>query len=343
MAVEIDDAIDRLLGAMEARGFPVVVDPIGDDQLADLSAAIAPLQLPNDLVTVWRRLPAGAGAFLNGLDLLAPEVALGYWREDLAQGTYPRSLLPIGYSSRFYCWIDLQTPSEDLGGAIWEGHLELSEVHLVAPSIAQLLDASSEAWGTGIIRWSEWHGRAVAVLEEPDEWAALRARRWPDRVTIPIWTPDAWPARWRESSALDLQEIEPRGATTTIREMRETAAGHGVERSFTLVGRIGGGLALPEGYRTELEDSSGRIEVWVPAASDPFHLVFSGALVELDVILRSVSQPHEPIDRVHARATDGLGTDASRDPALIQALIGIIDFSSVEAIAIAARRTSAST
>jgi hypothetical protein len=343
MTIEIDDAIDRLVEAMEAKGFPLVVDPIGHDQLADLRAAIAPLRLPSELEVAWRRLPIWAGAFLDGLDLGPPDKVLELWQEDVEQATYPRRLLPIGYSSRYYCWIELDGPSDVAGGAIWHGHLELAEVDLVAPSMAELLDASAEAWSTGIIRWSEQQGRAIAVLEEPDDWAALSGRRWPDRATIAIWTPGAWPARWRESSGLELQEIEPHGATMTIREMREAAAGHEVERSFTLVGRIGGGLALTEGYRTELEDSSGKIEVWVPAQSDPFHLVFSGALVELDVILRSGSQPQESIERGHAGAIDALGTDASRDPALIQALIGVIDFSTVEAIATAARRASAST
>jgi hypothetical protein len=341
MAIEIDGAIDRLLRAMTAKGFPFTVDSIGDDRLAELRAAIAPLRLPSDVEVAWRRLPVWAGAFLDSLDLQPAPAALKQWQEEA--DIFPRCLFPIGYASRSVCWIELHGPDDSEGGAVWSGHYEIAEIGRVAPSIAELLDASAEAWDAGIIRWSQWQGRAVAVLEESDAWAALRARRWPSPPTADLAARLRWPARWLRLSGLEPIAVNPRGATSTVREIEAVVAtGRMTTAAMTLAGRIRGGFFMAAGSRTTFVDGTGAIEIWIPATVDPFRLAGRGQDVELDVVIQlPARRPAPSIETVHDLALDALGGPVHPDSALVQALKDAADPSTIAVIATAVRRAVA--
>ena len=324
---------------MRGKGFPFAVASIPDDELTRLRDAVAPLRLPVDIDVAWRRLPTWAGAFLDHLDLLPAAAALAQWEEET--DIFPRCLFPIGYQGRSVCWIELHGPDDTEGGAVWSGHYELAEVRCVAPSIAELLDASAEAWDVGIIRWSRWQGRAVAVLEESDAWATLLARRWPSPPTVDLFARLRWPARWLRLSGLDPAQASPRGATTTIREIEAAVAtGRTITGPITLAGRIRGGYFTAAGGRTTFEDGTGAVEIWVPAAADPFQLAGRGQHVELDVILQQPIRPAPSIATIDGLASDALGGGpVDPDSGLVEALKDGADPSTVALVASAVRRT----
>ena len=90
-----------------------------------------------------------------------------------------------------------------------------------------------------------------------------------------------WLPRWLEIDGLDPRTAIPRGATTTIAELR--ALGPGWTETATIDGTITGLVGTVEGTRALLDDGTGTLVVFIRATVDTFRLGTNGSRVELDL------------------------------------------------------------
>ncbi|MDZ4825169.1 MAG: hypothetical protein SGJ13_01750 [Actinomycetota bacterium] len=291
----IDTAIDRLFAALAAAGTTIPGDPVRASTLADVSGAIAPLTLPDDLVSLWSRFQTGPALEVLGHGLgfrwQTAEAGLADWQGD-REGkwgygeTWPRCLFPLSYCSWCFLLVELDVPGyPSTGGALWQGSFDDMEILPIAPSLVSAVESMAQGWEWALLAWDGTSG--TYANDDADSWRAYLALRH-DLSTIDK-SPLSWPARWQASSGIDVADTTNADTTTPIADL--PPAGEG-----TIRGRVGSIAGNPDGLRAEIDDGSGRLTVWIPWSADPFRVAIGGATVELDV-----------------RLTGGGGADAAAD------------------------------
>lgn len=326
----IEEVLDDFFAAVAEAGSPPPDKPISAEDLAAVAEEVAPLRLPPSIVATWRRFQTGESTVLTWMPMQRALHGLEMWREEFAG-----VLFPLAYESHEFLLVELAT-STTPGGTLFRWAYDAAPAQPVFPDLETAFACAAEGWRRGLL--GSWE---VAAR---DEWSRLsetysEATGYPEHLApfeaIDLARPLSWPPVWQEASGIDPAAAEPRGSTTTVRALRDRQA-----RSGTIVGRIAGLAGTGAGSRVVVDDGTGELVVWCPAASDPFTAVVNGQLVELDVTLTSGDEKRS--SREFDALAAGIGTSATAgDLAAAQAyaleLASFIDPAATDAIATAAR------
>jgi hypothetical protein len=275
----IEVALRDLGDAITRAGVTVPDAPPVDDDLAALRMAVAPLRLPDELVSVWRRFGGGPRWLVAGLDLYSPRACIDF--RDLV--LMPRCLLLIGGEGHGQCWLEMHGPDDLDGGAVWGGDLEEGEVYPIAPSLVALIAVTTVAWEQGVFRRAP-DGRPHDVSADWDAWQPRAAAMLPRGEVVQTADVERWPARWLALEGLDPADARPRGGTTHVAGL--ALADGRLRHPSRVSGRVTGVtgiLAASGGSVVRLDDGSGVLRIYVPRRADPFRLVRPGDRIEVDV------------------------------------------------------------
>jgi hypothetical protein len=327
----IEDALDDFLAAIAEQGKPLPEEPISAEDLVTVAQAVAPLLFPPSLVATWQRFQSGDSTVLTWMPMLPALHGLELWRQD-----FPASVLfPLAYESQEFLLVELTT-STTPGGALFRWGYDGGPAQPVFPDLETAFACAAAGWRRGVL--STWESPTQ------DAWTRLRttysqAADYPEHLApfeaIDLARPLSWPRVWQEASGIDPAAAEPRGKTTTIRALRDEQAGRG-----TIIGRIAGLSGTAAGSRAVVDDGTGELVVWCPAAADPFAAIVSGQHVELDVVLTSGDEKRT--SREFDALATGISTSAmAGDLAAAQAyaleLGSFLDPAAADALATAAR------
>jgi hypothetical protein len=108
----------------------------------------------------------------------------------------------------------------------------------------------------------------------------------------------------------------------------------------TIAGRIAGLSGTAAGSRAVVDDGTGELVVWCPAATNPFGAVVSGQHVELDVVVTSGDEKHSSreFDALAAGiSTSAIAGDLAAAQAYALELGSFLDPAAADALATAAR------
>jgi hypothetical protein len=326
----IEEVLDDFFAAVAEAGRPVPEEPISAEDLATVAEAVAPLELPPGLVATWRRFQTGESTVLTWMPMQRAVHGLEMWREEFAG-----VLFPLAYESHEFLLVELAT-SATPGGALFRWAYDGGPAQPVFPDLERAFACAAEGWRRGLL--GSWEAAAQEGWSRLSE-TYSQATDYPEHLApfeaIDLARPLSWPAVWLEASGIDPTAAEPRGSTTTVRALRD-----GQARSGTIVGRIAGLAGTEAGSRVVVDDGTGELVVWCPAASDPFTAVVNGQHVEFDVMLTSGDE--KPSSREFDALAAGISTSATTgDLAAAQAyalqLASFIDPAAADAVATAAR------
>ena len=327
----IEEALDDFFAAIAEQGKPLPEEPISAEDLVTVAKAVAPLLLPSSLIATWQRFQSGDSTVLTWMPMLPALRGLELWRQD-----FPASVLfPLAYESQEFLLVELTT-STTPGGALFRWGYDASPAQPVFPDLETAFACAAEGWRRGVL--STWESPTQ------DAWTRLRATYsqaadYPEHLApfeeIDLARPLSWPRVWQEASGIDPAAAEPRGSTTTIRALRDGQAGSG-----TIAGRIAGLSGTAAGSRAVVDDGTGELVVWCPAAINPFGAVVSGQHVELDVVVTSGDEKHSrrEFDALAAGiSTSAMAGDLAAAQAYAVELGSFLDPAAADALATAAR------
>jgi hypothetical protein len=94
----IDEALDRLAASMAGTEVPLWRAPESHAPLAELEQGIAPMRLPEEIRTFWRRVDADTLRARPHPAFTTPELALAFWRiaRDQFADLQPLALVAVG-------------------------------------------------------------------------------------------------------------------------------------------------------------------------------------------------------------------------------------------------------
>jgi hypothetical protein len=326
----IEEVLDDFFAAVAEAGRPAPEEPISSEDLATVGDAVAPLRLPPGLVATWRRFQTGESTVLTWMPMQQALRGLDMWREEFAG-----VLFPLAYESHEFLLVELAT-SATPGGALFRWAYDGDPAQPVFPDLETAFACAAEGWRRGLL--GSWE---VAAR---NEWSRLsetyaEATAYPEHLApfeaIDLARPLSWPPVWQEASGIDPAAAEPRGSTTTVRALRD-----GQAQSGTIVGRIAGLSGTGAGSRIVVDDGTGQVVVWCPAASDPFRAVVNGEHVELDVVLTlgDEKRSSREFDALAAGiSTSAIAGDLAAAQAYAEQLASFIDPAATDALAMAAR------
>jgi hypothetical protein len=282
---DIERALDRLATRLQRIGARSMAPPPDTRALDELIAQIAPVSLPEAVETWWRRVDTQRLPIDAWPSPCDPGFALSTWRdyqEELV-GVAPRCLVPVAYSSMVVLSVEADQPGAPAGEILrWtvDGPGSFS---YVVPTWADLLECYVDVIDAGACEVRD----GVIVLEHEILDGAIRARssdvrvedRFPGRE-MHFADASHWPARWQRSSGIDAGDRRPRGRTVTVVDVLATAPGTRV--AGTIVGRVVGLAGTAGGCLATVDDGTGTIAVWCPAAVCVWGPT-NGKVFELDI------------------------------------------------------------
>lgn len=254
--------------------------PLADHEqrrlLADVEAAIAPLELPSDIrhfYSTWSVAESGA---LFSPELTDLSFALDTWLENNATGWPSTVLFPIAYASHWFHFVELDHAGT-VGPLVYDGAYAGGEFKLAFSCLADWLEWLTAEVEAGRVE-EIWKGHwGPAEDRDVDDTAAALDR---DGIlaTEPRTFDDSdryqWPLRWNLADGFDPADYELRGATATLadfvaalRDGPASATIHcGVHSQFSPVTRI--------------VDETGMLVAKLPRHDPPFG---SGPIWEIDI------------------------------------------------------------
>lgn len=272
--MDIDEVIDRLERAYVGAGLPPIrsADVAVQDLLDEIASEVAPLELPTDLRRFWSRVDPTS---LLGAPYPRPtdaSFALETWKahRDDTPGMVPQLLFPVCYESWGFLLIELHDRRR-LGGACFEWAYAGYPFRLRFNSWTGYLDLLASLVEAGQVERDERHG-PLSFWIAGDAWSEVGAVRLAGSLPHPVYGDDVelpeevrlWPEHWLDASGLgDARRL--RGATTTIARLLELVAA-GSEARGTVRGRVVGLSGSLAGRRATVDDGTGRLDVWCPAA-----------------------------------------------------------------------------
>lgn len=272
--MDIDGVIDRLERAYADAGLPPIRQADGAmHSVVDLIAAeIAPLELPAELVRFWSRIDPHSLAGAPYPRPTDPSFALDTWlsHRDETPGMVPRLLFPVCYESWGFVLVELHDDGE-LGGACFEWAYAGSPFRLRFASWAGYLELLASLVEAGHMQSDDRQGQPVITLAD-GVWEEARASQLAASLPHPVYKerlelPEdvrLWPEHWVRASGLD-DVRELRGATTTIAQLLAAVA-EGRDTRGTIHAHVVGLSGTAAGSRATIDDGTGRIDVWCPAA-----------------------------------------------------------------------------
>lgn len=256
---------------MTTAGVPLWRAPESRIPLAELEQAIAPMRLPEEVRTFWRRVDAATLRALPHPGFTTPEGALASWRlaRDQFAALQPLALVAVGSDSLTCMSVELTVGDID-GGALFDWYVadiggftrmfnRLSDcVHYVAALIEQ--------------------GAYLRRDSDRGPWLLIPGPTPPDaeRPEPPEPGPDPvhgttrhigrdildWPEHWQRASGLCPGDLVLRGATHTIADL--LALTPDVPLRATIAARVMS-LADSSGWtRVRVDDGSGKLDVSCP-------------------------------------------------------------------------------
>lgn len=292
----VEQAVERLAAAYRGEGVGRLRAPgRGVSRvLADVRREIAPLRLPEELERFWRLVDPESVTVAPYPRLTSPAFALRSWvmHRDESPGMTPRLLFPVACESHGFLFAELEDGTGQ-GGAVYEWGYGGSRFLLRFGGVAGYLDLLATMVELGELRR---HDSGWIEVDPDRRWAdaaavRLAAADLPPRVAAAADVDDdprTWPEHWLRSSGLDAEVRTPRGRTTTVAELlRRAASGEARGTIHGTVTRLAGSGA---GCRISVDDGTGELDVWCPAAICAFGPVIRRRF-ELDVVARHAAPP----------------------------------------------------
>jgi hypothetical protein len=265
--MDVIEAVARLRRAHAATGLCDVSAPGAEveDAIDQIAAALAPLRLPADLVTLWRSVDPDSLTVAPCPRPAGPELSLRLWREHFAGRPDLARFFPWCYESHDFMLVELDGPAV-------EGHGCFSWTAGGAPVVRTFTSVAAyvDLWATMIeLREFTYHPQ-LGVLEFDPE------RRWSDAQLVRL-------AADRTGPAKGSPERQQR-TFTTVANLRAAAA-RGESPSGVVRARVLSLSGSASGARIQVTDGTGRLDMWCPAS-----LCGNGPVIdrryEFDVTLR---------------------------------------------------------
>jgi hypothetical protein len=265
----IDDAIDRLVAAFRGAQLPPVRPPADPGPvLAAVALEIAPLRLPEQLRTFWRRVDARTlAAAPTDPPATAPAAALDTWRRQRAAfpGTTPRLLLPVCSERGRALFVELDRP-DGPGGACFGREAGDAPFELRHRDLAGYLDLHAT-----LVEAGRFGGDRYGL--HPQEWDDARRVRLPASAEVAPYgrrrtfegDVARWPAHWLPWEGPAAGDRDPLGADATIEGLTARASATRRPVSGRIHARVVGLATSAAGRRASVADASGVLDVWCPA------------------------------------------------------------------------------
>jgi hypothetical protein len=281
----IETVIERLAKAYTSAGLPPLQGPPAreaETALASIAAEIAPLRLPRQLETFWRRVDPRTVSLGPRPELCDPSAALECWAEfrDEFPGMTPRLLFPIGQQGEDYLFVELATTAgaagaeagTGRGGAVFAWRVDGSPFALHFPDLAAYLSLLCTMIELEEFDRHSGQGRSWIEFDPDGRWYDAQAVRLAGALPVPDHGSNRtidpnirhWPAHWLAADEL-ISSRRPRGATTTVAALlRESGAG--VEVRGTIRGRVVQLASSGAGAHAAVDDGTAVLVLWCPAA-----------------------------------------------------------------------------
>lgn len=237
-----------------------------ETDIVDLGAALSPFGIPADVVAFLRWPPATVLPLFSGRPGRSVATILE-WRA-FEVDTLHRSpawliLSDVGNGPYYFATLDI--PGCDPLPDIWEGDTHdvgLVRVYLdlagVVGTFGDLLEAAGSAAPVSEEFWSaeRWPGQVERLQRNPGTWSSTDA---PVGSAADSFLAPDWPEPWVRSVGITSAELAPRGATTTIVELK-AMSGWSRARG-TVRGRVTRLAATGETFWMVVTDDTGEIAV----------------------------------------------------------------------------------
>ncbi|MGB3413061.1 MAG: hypothetical protein WBA45_17925 [Microthrixaceae bacterium] len=286
-----ESALARYVAAHRTAGATAFPGPADEADISDLVTAVAPLIVPEQMITLWRHASEGPAWLVDAGDLLSPRSVLEAWiyLQSVDSPPFPSTLLPIAFASFTYLTMEHGCPGVTFGGALLRVPFE--GIEPVAPDMSTALDLAAGAIEDGRAYWTGtwWGGVDFEALQRQD----ASAHSWPPHFanigTVQAIRPLSWPTAWQRASGIDPADAEPRGADATIADLQLALAGS----VFRVTGRVVGLVGSATGSLLKLEDGSSEVRCWCPSSADPYFVAVKGQLIEIEVLVQDAIAAEE--------------------------------------------------
>jgi hypothetical protein len=268
--MNVNEAVDRLRRAHAGAGLGRIAGPGRDNEaaLAQIAETIAPLRLPDDLVSWWRAVDQETLAVAPGPRPADPVLALRHWRAHLEADPVRRRFFPWCSENHEFVLVELADEARPGGDCYsWSGGP--SPLVRTFPSVGAYVDLLAT-----MIELREFvHHPQIGVYEfDP-------ARTWTDAQVV------------RLAASAD-RPGEPAALTTIGALLAQSIAGE--SPSGTIRARVVAVSGTAAGRRMEVTDGTGRLDIWSPASLGP-----NGPIIErqfeFDVTVRPDWQPSDDV------------------------------------------------
>lgn len=304
----IEPAVQRVSAAYRSAGSPAVARASRSVErtLLIIQEEVAPLRLPEDVVTFWRLADPHSLQLGPYPHLTSAEFALHSWRRhEAGQRGTPRCLFPIAYESHGFLLVDID-PSGPSHGWLYYYAYGGSDFRLRHVGLAEYLDLLATMIELDEYQVHHRDGRTWVQFDPEERWedAALvrLSQSLGEQALDAMWDisedPREWPPHWLASSGLSTTDRSPRGQDVTIAELLGTAGIAG-RASGTIHARVVSLAGGADGVRVTVHDASGELDLWCPASVCTYGPVMRRSF-EFDVVIRGAPYPPPDTSSRHA-------------------------------------------
>lgn len=200
----------------------------------------------------------------------------------------PDLLFPVCYESHASLLVELDGV-RGAGGACFSWAYGLEPFVLVASDLVGYLEVAAEMLESGHLARQVQDGHVSYHVDDSAFQAALRKRLGQSphprhgKAAEIGWNPTSWPSHWLASVGPVAQERHGRGATTTIAALSATGSIMGtVGRIHARVRELWG---FSDGVRVTIDDGTGMLDAWCPAAVTVFGPADDARCYEFDLVI----------------------------------------------------------
>jgi hypothetical protein len=197
--------------------------------------------------------------------------ALELWeqaREEFPDQT-PRLLFPIGYESWDHLFVEL-ADQESAGGVVVQWAFAEPSFRVRFASLAAYLDVVASVIEQGEFAHRGSESFTPIEFDPESDWDDVVSRRLAATPTIPGFgtvreidsNPRYWPERWLASNGHSPQDLQLRGATTSIAALLEQLPDQ--PQVATIRGRVVGLGGGGDGCGVKVDDGTATLRVWCP-------------------------------------------------------------------------------
>lgn len=254
--VVVDEACESLSAVLAELGLGPLRRPSDLGPLERLQRTIAPMVVPADVCRWWSLVDPEAVPVLMLPQFTGPTWALERWEDarDEFAADQPLALLTVGYESQHLLSVELETPAGP-GGGLYEWGLVDGDFVPAFVDIAGWVEAVTAALVNGRGEVRDWGSSRRVVLEHD------AVRRRPAEASAVIERDIlSWPPHWQQAAGLELEAVQPRGATHSIAGLlRERPSG--IE---TIRGRVASLSGSSAGEFVRIHDGTAELAVRCP-------------------------------------------------------------------------------